>query len=330
MLQLLGIEADDERLGGQVEVPPDAALGALRLQQAGGGAQQGAHIGGPGRGRGQAHQPRKATDEIGQLGVAGHTHVEGFGEIGPVGGGELGGVVLEALQNGVDGPDGVVDFVGHHPNQLLIGLLFLPDELLRQLLEHHEAAGEAPVEEVGGGGAVGSQAREAQRLRLALGQGGQGRAPGPGQRGGQLAGQPGGRRADEAGGGGIGAFDAALKIENENAGRRGLNEALQQHAFLVLAHALAAQGVNHLVVHADELVHLALAHGHELQAEILGLHGRRARRDELKRPHESPVQLRSEHYTEQQQHLTPQKQRHVGGAQLGRHRNQHGMYEEGK
>jgi hypothetical protein len=65
---------------------------------------------------------------------------------------------------------------------------------------------------------------------------------------------------DEADGGGVGAFNAALEIENEDARRRGLDEAFEQHAFSCwLTRAFAAQGVNHPVVHADELVHLALA-----------------------------------------------------------------------
>ena len=215
--------------------------------------------------------------------------------------------------------------MGHHPNQLLVGLLLLLDELAGELLQQHEAARKTPVEEAGRRGAVAGQAREAQGAGLLLGQVGQGRAPGFGQVGGAQARQGRAGQAEEPLGGGIGAFDAAVEVEQQNTGRRGVDEALEQGAFFVLAHALAAQGINHLVVHADELVHLALADGHELQREVAGLHGSRARRNQLQGPHEAPVQLRRQPQAHQQQHFAADEQGRVGGAQLGRQRNEHGV-----
>ena len=98
----------------------------------------------------------------------------------------------------------------------------------------------------------------------------------------------------------------------------------------MLAHPLAPQRVNHLVINLDELVHLALAHGHELQREILGANGRRARRNKLKRPHKPPVQLHGEDDADEQQPFGSHKQHRVGGAQLRRQRNKHGVNDDDK
>ena len=90
---------------------------------------------------------------------------------------------------------------------------------------------------------------------------------------------------------GIGVGNEAVEVEQQDTGRRGVDELLEQQAFFVLLHPLLPQVVDHRVVDVDELVHLALAHRHELEREVLRLDGLSARRDELEGPHEALVEL---------------------------------------
>ena len=104
----------------------------------------------------------------------------------PCSGGSSGRVVEAGMQQRAGRADRVVDLVGHHADELLVGGLFDLAQLLGQLFDQEEAAGEAPVEEgaapalhptrrrAGDRRGPGPTARLGQR---ANGHGGQGRQP---------------------------------------------------------------------------------------------------------------------------------------------------------
>ena len=67
---------------------------------------------------------------------------------------------------------------------------------------------------------------------------------------------------------GIDQRDFVVKVEGDNARRRGRQDLVHEVVLFLQPRALFAQLVDHAVVHAHELIHFWLAHFDELASEI--------------------------------------------------------------
>ena len=81
-----------------------------------------------------------------------------------------------------------------------------------------------------------------------------------------------GPRVEEAQGAAVQQAHALLVVERHDAGRRGVEDFLQERVLLFGPQSLLAQPVDHLVVDADQLVELRLADLEEVRREVALTH----------------------------------------------------------
>ena len=221
-------------------------------------------------------EPGEERPEL--LGARAHD-ADGLLEVAPVGGWQVRRVGQARGQQRRGGADGVVDLVRQHANELLVrGALHLA-HLVGQFLGEHEPAREPAVDEGARHHAHAPSRRARKHPRLARRHPREGLVQ-PSRDGRQVLAHHGGAEAEHAVGRGIQVRNPAVEVEDDDGGRRRVDDLGEEVLLLARADPFGAELIDHRVVEVDEAVDPGLAHGTHARHHVARSEQHRALVDE--------------------------------------------------
>jgi len=263
------VDVDRERRLIDLPPPLDPARVLVGSEQPRNALENRQQVAGPGQGRRQAEHVGEAPHEAAKLLGALDDDPDGVREVTTAGRLELAGVIERRVQQRVRGRDGIVHFVRHDANELLVGRPLELPQLLGELLHQEKTPDESTIEERAvlalhapraaqphDAGVAGLERVERSRERRV-------------QRIQPPADDVGSRCLEEPFGGRVHGGNALIEVEDDDAGWRDVQDLTQKMVLLGEPHPLVAQMVDHAVVHANQLIDLRLSDFDEAGRKLL-------------------------------------------------------------